>query len=178
METVKIELSKTVSEGGKNVRKPTGVSLEVPVYTIAELVEHSPAAAQWAQDAIQSACLARARNAGEQSAVHSTIDELITKAERSGEALKLHAEFCKAFALFLSTAAADKKQAVRDVLVGMSRSKSVLATSNETRKAALANYLQEYIESAVDAEVAKFGHIVSGLVDACNGESVDDADFE
>ena len=177
MKNVQIKLTKTISEGGKNVRKETGVVLDVPVYSYEELEAYSEEAKTFAEDAIEAACLAKARNAGEQSKVHSSIEELIAKAER-GEALKVHAEFCKSFAEHLAIAAAEKKQAVRDVLVGMARNKNVLATSNETRRAALAGYLQHYVENTTEANVAAYGSIVEGLVNACNGEVIDDADFE
>src|SRR4030042_1440279 len=137
MKTVKIALTKTVSEDGIRVRRPTGIELEVPIYSFAELASHSAEAAAWAEAAIEAACLAKARNAGTKDAVHSSIDDLISKAERSFEALKLHAAFSQSFAAYLAKFAADKKQAVRDTLVAMARNKNILATSNEVRKTAL-----------------------------------------
>lgn len=177
MKSVKIALTKTVSEGGKNTRKPTGVELEVPVYSFAELAEHSTEAAAWAEAAIEAACLAKARNAGTQDTVHTSIDELITKAERSCEALKLHAAFCQAFAAYLAKFASDKKQAVRDTLVAMARNKNILATSNEVRKTALADQLEGFIANATEEQTTAYAAILSSLIDACNGEAVEDEDF-
>lgn len=178
MEQIKIALTSTVSEGGKNVRKPTGVELLVPVYSYDELAEHSTEAAAWANDAIKAACLAKARNAGVQSAVHASIEALIAKAERSGEALKLHAAFATDFAKFLQAHAADKKQAVRDTLVAMARNKNILATSNEVRRDALAGYLVAFTEAATADQEAAYGTILENLINVCNGEAVEDADFE
>lgn len=178
MEKIKIALTSTVSEGGKNIRKPTGVELEVPVYSYDELAEHSAEAAAWANAAIKAACLAKARNAGVQSAVHSSIDQLIEKAERSGEALKLHAAFAADFAKFLTVHAADKKQAVRDTLVAMARNKNILATSNEVRRAALAGYLADFTEAATPEQETAYASILENLINVCNGEAVEDVDFE
>lgn len=178
MEQVKIALTSTVNEGGKNVRKPTGVELLVPVFSYDELASHSAAAAEWANEAIKAACLAKARNAGVQSAVHADIDALIAKAERSGEALKLHAAFAADFAKFLQAHAADKKQAVRDTLVAMARNKNILATSNEVRRAALADYLAAFTAAATPEQEAAYATILENLINVCNGEAVEDADFE
>lgn len=178
MEQVKITLTATVSENGKNVRKPTGVELVVPVYSYDELADHSDEAAVWANEAIKAACLAKARNAGKQDAVHKDIAELIAKAERSGEALKLAAAFIASFSAYLSTHAADKKQAVRDTLVAMARNQNILATSNQVRKDALAAQLQGYIEASDEATVTTYGNILEKLVNACNGAAVEDSDFE
>lgn len=179
MKTVKIALTSTVKgDNGKNVRKPTGVELEVPVYTVAELLEHSPEAAKWADAAIESACLAKARNAGTQPDVHTSIEQLIAVAERSGEALKLHAAFAASFAAFLNTHASDKKQAVRDTLVAMARNKNILATSNEVRRTALADYLVAFTEALTAEQEAAYAAILENLINVCNGEAVEDADFE
>lgn len=179
MENVKIELTATVKgDNGKNVRKPTGVTLEVPVYTVAELQAHSAEAAAWADAAIKAACLTKARNAGKQEDVHTSIEELIEKAERSGEALKLHAAFATDFAKFLQTHASDKKQAVRDTLVAMARNKNILATSNEVRRTALADYLVAFTDAATADQEAAYSAILENLINVCNGEAVEDADFE
>lgn len=178
MKIVKIALTSTVSENGKNVRKPTGVELEVPVFSSSELLAHSPEAAAWLEKAIESACLAKARNAGVQSEVAQTIDQLIAVAERSGEALKLHAAFAADFAKFLTVHAADKKQAVRDTLVAMARNKNILATSNEVRRTALADYLVAFTEAATAEQEAAYSSILENLINVCNGEAVEDADFE
>lgn len=178
MKLIKIALTSTVSEGGKNVRKPTGVELEVPVYSVEDLLTHSPEAAAWVEAAVEQACLAKARNAGTQSAVAQTIDALIAKAERSGEALKLHAAFAADFAKFLQAHAADKKQAVRDTLVAMARNKNILATSNEVRRAALADYLAAFTAEATAEQEAAYATILENLINVCNGEAVEDADFE
>lgn len=179
MENVKIELTATVKgDNGKNVRKPTGVTLEVPVYTVAELQAHSAEAAAWADAAIKAACLTKARNAGTQADVHTSIEQLIEKAERSGDALRLHSAFAASFAAFLQTHAADKKQAVRDTLVAMARNKNILATSNEVRRAALADYLAAFTAAATPEQETAYAGILENLINVCNGEAVEDADFE
>lgn len=178
MKIVKIALTSTVSENGKNVRKPTGVELEVPVFSVAELLAHSQEASDWVEAAVEAACLSKARNAGTQATVAATIEALIAKAERSGEALKLHAAFATDFAKFLAVHAADKKQAVRDTLVAMARNKNILATSNEVRRAALADYLAAFTEAATAEQEAAYSSILANLIDVCNGEAVEDADFE
>jgi len=179
MKNVEIKLTKTVTgDNGKNVRQATGVVLNVPVFTAEELFAHSEAATAWVEQAIEAATLAKARNAGIQSDVATTIDSLIAKAERSGEALKLFAAFGKDFAEFLAKHASDKKQAVRDTLVAMARNKNILATSNEVRKQALAAQLEAFAEvMTVEQEEAYVG-IMENLVNLCNGEAVEDADFE
>jgi len=179
MKNVEIKLSKTVKgENGKNVRQETGVVLSVPVFTSSELFDHSSEAAAWVEAAIEAATLAKARNVGTQADVATTIEQLIAKAERSGEALKLFAAFGRDFAEFLTKHAADKKQAVRDTLVAMARNKNILATSNEVRKQALATQLEAFAEVMTEEQEAAYEAILLNLISLCNGEAVEDADFE
>ena len=179
MKTVQIELTSTVKgDNGKNVRKPTGVVLEVPVWSAEELQAHSAEASAWVDAAVASACLAKARNAGTQPEVAQTIEQLIAVAERSGAALKLHAAFAADFAKFLTVHASDKKQAVRDTLVAMARNKNILATSNEVRRTALADYLVAFTEALTAEQETAYSAILENLINVCNGEAVEDADFE
>ena len=179
MKTVEIKLSKTVKgDNGKNVRQATGVTLAVPVFTSEELQAHSAEAAAWVEQAIEAATLAKARNAGTQAEVATTIESLIAVAQRSGEALKLFAAFGKDFAEFLAKHASDKKQAVRDTLVAMARNKNILATSNEVRKQALAAQLEAFAEAMTEDQAEAYIGIMENLISLCNGEAVEDADFE
>lgn len=179
MKNVEIKLTKTVTgDNGKNVRQETGVVLNVPIFSCDELQAHSAEAAAWVEQAIEAATLAKARNAGTQATVATTIDSLIAVAQRSGEALKLFAAFGKDFAEFLAKHASDKKQAVRDTLVAMARNKNILATSNEVRKQALTSQLEAFVEAMTAGQEEAYSAILENLLALCNGEAVEDADFE
>lgn len=171
-----IALTSVKEVDGKNKRVDTGVSLSVPVYTPAELAAHGEDGIQYLADVLEAACLTKARNAGEQGKVHKTIAELIAVGEHSGEALKLHAAFCKSFAEFNAVFSKDKKQAVRDILLGMVKNRNILQTSSQTRKDTLRSCLEAYVVTAEDAPLYEKSTTASVL--ACDNETISDADFE
>ena len=178
MKITKIELTKTQKQAdGTNKRVPTGVSLEVPVFTVAEFQNHSEAAAQFVEDAVEAAILAKARNAGTQATIATTIDAIIATAERSGAALAVAREFIADFTSYLATASG-KSQAVQALYTGMVKARATIALSSEARRQGLAAQLEQFVES-IDAEGAtKYQNILTTLNDLCEGTvELDDSDL-
>jgi hypothetical protein len=178
MKTVKIDLTKTAKQAdGTNKRVPTGVSLEVPVYSVAEFTAHSEAAAQFVEDAVEAAILAKARNAGTQATVAMTIDAIIATAERSGAALAVAREFITDFTAYLATKSG-KSAAVQALYTGMVKARATIALSSEARRLGLAAQLEQFV-GELDAEGAtKYQNILTTLNDLCSGTvELDDSDL-
>ena len=194
MAILKMAVTKTVTKAGKKEREEVG-TVDVPIFILREfgldvpttgvdddgLPTYDTPAIQWVADAVLAATKADARNKLESGSVTlkagasiaSTVDELIAKAERSGEALALAREFVTAFSKWLEQHSG-KSAAVQAVLVAMARSKNVIALSTEPRRVGLLNQLTAFADVADE----KFSNIIQATADACTAEvTLDDADF-
>jgi len=194
MATLKMVVTKTVNKAGKNERQEVG-TVEVPVFTLGDfgldveatgadedgMPTYATPAIQWVADAVLAATKADARNKLESGSVAlkagasiaSTVEELIAKAERSGEALALAREFVAAFSKWLEQHSG-KSAAVQAVLVAMARSKNAIALSTEPRRVGLLNQLTAF----ADVADARFSNIIQATAEACTAEvTLDDADF-
>ena len=179
MSTIKtIALTSTVKQAdGTNKRQPTGVKLDVTVYSIAEMQEHSPEAAQYAEDALEAAIMANARNKGTQAALPTDIASLIATAERSGAALAVAREFIADFTKYLASHSG-KSAAVQALYTGMVKARATIALSSEARRLGLAAQLEQFVMES-DAETAsKYANILTTLNDLTTGTvELDDNDL-
>lgn len=180
MKQVQIQLTKTQTQAdGSKKRVPTGITLEVPCFTIDDLREHSEAAAAWAEKAVEAAILTSARNAGEQSKVALDILTLITPATREGgaEALKAHREFVNALVAFLKTTG--RKAGVIAIWSAMAGSAAAIATATQAARDGLVNQLEAFAAQLSEEEAVKYEAALTKLhSNLTGGNDVDEADFE
>ena len=178
MNIIKIKPTVTRVVDGKKTRVESGVTLDVPVWTLDEISAVEGGAA-WAESAIESAILAQARNRGTQATISKTILELITPASRegTGEALKLHREAINALVAFLRTTG--KKEAVLKIWAAMAGSAAALATSTQAAKDGLLKQVEPFAESLSAEDAERFTPFLTKLADALAGaDDLDESDFE
>lgn len=180
MKNVEIAITATQTQAdGSRKRVPTGVKLAVPVWTIEEMKAHSESAYQWAEKALESAILAAARNAGEQSKVAADILTLITPATREGgaEALKLHRAFVNSLVAYLKTTG--RKAGVLAIWSSMASSSAAVATATQAARDGLLKQLTDYAEQLSAEDAAQFEGNINKLAAQLSGaDDVDESDFE
>lgn len=192
---IKMEVNK--KEGGKYVSVG---SVDVPFFSLAEfgldaestgvdadgLPTYAVDSVQFVQDAISAAVRADARNKLVSGSVDlkagctiaANVAELIAKAERNGEALKLHALFVKEFIAYLA-ASSGKKAAVQAVFAGLVKSRQSIVLATEAARKGLSAQLMAFAVSLDTEKGAAYGNILTTLDDLCSKEveALDEGDF-